>query len=79
LLGLFVSSDRDRARRCLYFSVESIADVFNTVAADDIVYSESRRGDVGAEMVIIRKSNRLACSMAVAKPWQKQRQTDLSS
>jgi hypothetical protein len=58
LLGLFVSSDRDRAKQCLYFEVESIADVFSVVATDDIVHSEWRRSAVGAEMLIVRKSSR---------------------
>ncbi|HEU0037128.1 MAG TPA: hypothetical protein VFQ53_41245 [Kofleriaceae bacterium] len=65
LLGLFVSSDRDRERRCLYFAVEAIIEVFNAIATDDIVYFESRRSEIGAEMRIVRKSNRLPAEVGL--------------
>jgi len=54
-----VSSDRDRVKDCLYFAVEAIANVFTAAAGDDIVYLESRRSQMGAEMLVVRKSNQL--------------------
>ena len=59
LRGVFVASDRDRVRRCLFFTVDNVADAFRRVAYDEIVWSESQRAAVGEELVIIRESNRI--------------------
>jgi len=36
--GVFVASDRERVRRCLFFTVESLAAAFRRVAHDDLLW-----------------------------------------
>lgn len=53
--GYFVASDRERARRVLYFGISATATVVRAVATDDIIHSEARMdADTGQWRFIVR-------------------------
>jgi hypothetical protein len=58
LEGAYVSSDRDRNRRLLYFSMNEITDVMLRVANDDIVKAEWRRDQETGEFRFVKKTSR---------------------
>ena len=59
LAGFFVASDREKERRLLYFSIDTVADALLRVADDDIVTLHVSRDGVGMPAKITKKSNRL--------------------
>lgn len=57
LKGFYVTSDRDKSSRLLYFGIDEVIDALERVVEDDIVSLVMERGTNG-EMKIIKKSNR---------------------
>jgi hypothetical protein len=60
LEGVYVTSDHDRNKRLLYFSMNEITDVMLRVANDDIVESEARRDQETGEFRFVKKTSRRA-------------------
>jgi hypothetical protein len=59
LQGFFLTSDRCKAERLLYFDIEDVVKAMERISADDIVSMETYREKVGDEMKIVRKSSKV--------------------
>jgi hypothetical protein len=59
LAGFLVASDREKERRLLYLSIDTVTDALLRVADDDIVTLHISRGSAGMPAKITRKSDRL--------------------